>query len=573
MRRRQAIPLLTRLSRQKPITLFPNQVENYEESKRILLESPIGILMNNSKPGKGKSYVIAKLSQDPEFVDEATGEYMPIGVIGPLDVVNKWRRELIEPYGLNSAFEINYESLRSMRDRQPKHGLLDRIDKVTENGKKSVTFAPTTALDDLLKKGMLVIIDEFQHIKNKSQTREACRIIVRRCLELGTSRVIFISGSPYDKWEHVINFLQLVNFIRNPTLAVYHRERNRLDLRGAQELINVCKLYDSETTEHILQTCEYTHKTVGEKLCFQLYVDVIRPQIVSSMSSTESGNLDVKNGHFIMSEQNMAAVLGVINELAAATAYDPVKQTINSKRTNYTTINATLTKSENAKLDTFERLVRETLMKHGVAEDGDPTMPKVVVMLNYTAHIEEMAERLADLNPLILNGQIKPGRRSEIIRVFQEPSDRCRVLICNPLVCAEGIDLDDKDGHWPRYCFMSPNYRVTLIFQAASRFDRADTKSRGTVRIVYAKGGGHEQSILTALARKTEILNKTLPQQVEDGVVFPGDYDDETEGLVGKAPIVTPPRGQGVRNITEEEAKLIRPKRTIITPAPLAVQA
>ena len=112
---------------------------------------------------------------------------------------------------------------------------------------------------------------------------------------------------------------------------------------------------------------------------------------------------------------------------------------------------------------------------------------------------------------------------------FQVSSTEHRLLISNLKVASTGIDLDDKHGDYPRKCYASPNYIISDLHQLTRRFLRMDTKSTAVVRFVYGKCGRRETSILNALARKSTVLKETLPTQVENGVHFPGEYDEEVE--------------------------------------------
>jgi hypothetical protein len=172
---------------------------------------------------------------------------------------------------------------------------------------------------------------------------------------------------------------------------------------------------------------------------------------------------------------------------------------------------------ELAKCDAIARHAARVLAAHAVA--------KVIIGLNYHASIANVVAALRVAHPvLVLTGQVKQEARAPLIDRFQASNTEHRVLVCNMAVMEVGIDLDDKHGGFPRTCLYSPHYRATGLHQAIGRVHRTDTRSSATVHIVYGPRECAEKSVLSALTRKTRILKETLPGQVADGTVFPGDY-------------------------------------------------
>lgn len=504
----------------RKVVLYEHQIEHNKRCKEILMRPDGYILIDTSYQGGGKSYNAAALAQ---YFN------VPVGVISTITVISKWQNEIVGKYDLKCNFLLGYESLRSMKGNQPKHGLLVRHDTINEAGAAVLSFEPTEKLREMIRNGMLLIIDEFQHIKNISAQYLACRTVVKTILAMGgRSRVLMLSGSPFDKHEHTINFMRLANFIgERAPLSILDKLHGSTTLIGAKDLMKACARLNPELTDHVYRTCPHDHANVTQ-FCYRLFVEVIRPTICSSMPCVSSATLDAKNGFYNLTQGNMRKVISIIDDLGDVVKYDAVKKTI-EKKSNFTTVNAALMNTETAKNDELtERLIRETLKMEVTMPDGKPGYPKVVIMLNYIDNLLELMRKVSDLNPLLLYGSTPQARRPEIIDQFQESNNKYRVLICNPLVCAEGIDLDDKEGHFPRYVWISPNYRIGVIFQSASRFSRANTVSKATVRILYAKGCVRELAILDALARKTTVLSETLPDSVGK-LKFPGNYEDEIE--------------------------------------------
>lgn len=495
----------------------PHQVAHNERCKNIIARSHC--FVDTSAMGRGKTYNIFNIAQTYNF---------SIGLVAPVTVISEWER-VAKEHNVPIIFTIGYQSLRSMTGKQPKHGFLQRVDHRTENGAVHTTFEATDTFRNLVKQGFLLVFDEIQNIKNNSDQYKACKALAAACLdEGGKTRFALLSGSPYDKEEHVVNLLRLIGYIRHPNLFTYYKERAELKLFGAQELIDICRHYDKEGTDYVLATCPYDHKTVPH-LCYRLYLEVVQPLIVSAIPQKpgRGDNKDVKNGYYGMSDPAGRKYIQAINELGAAARYNPDTMMIDRKNANYGAITTALTHSEESKIEIFERLTRVELDKVWT-ENGQICKHKVVVFVNFINTITQLSMSLAEYNPLIMKGDTKQSDRGNIISEFQNNPER-RLLISITRVGGAGINLDDQVGDMPRFMLISPNYNILDIHQATGRIDRNNTKSKATIRIVYGKVGSKETSILNALARKSDVLRQTLAEQVQNGVKFPGDYMDEIE--------------------------------------------
>ncbi len=112
---------------------------------------------------------------------------------------------------------------------------------------------------------------------------------------------------------------------------------------------------------------------------------------------------------------------------------------------------------------------------------------KVVIVVNYTECITRAAQALAEFSPLILSGETTANERNRRVGLFQAPTAECRLLICNIGTMCCGIDLDDKDGRFPRRVFVCPTYKTISMYQMSLRFLRSvDTKSNTIIRYIYS---------------------------------------------------------------------------------------
>ena len=186
----------------KTLKLQPHQVEHFERIKNILLKNHCYIDL--SETGLGKTYIVMAIAMTFGF---------RLLVICPVIMISVWKK-IAEEYGV-SFIKINterkddaedgilsYESLRSTKNHQPKHGLLSR----SEDANGVSNFSATEKFTQIAKEGIFVVFDEVQKIKNSSDQYKACKTIAETCLEVGNqTRFALLSAMPVDKEIQIIN--------------------------------------------------------------------------------------------------------------------------------------------------------------------------------------------------------------------------------------------------------------------------------------------------------------------------------------------------------------------------------
>ncbi len=115
---------------------------------------------------------------------------------------------------------------------------------------------------------------------------------------------------------------------------------------------------------------------------------------------------------------------------------------------------------------------------------------KVVIMFNYTDNIKRAVKKLKAYSPIMINGTITGVARQKRLNLFQAPSLKHRLLVGNLSVLSTGIDLDDKDGRFPRFCVANANLNAIDLYQMGHRFRRIDTKSDALVQFVFGDDSG-----------------------------------------------------------------------------------
>ncbi len=506
---------------------FIDELLNYEEEELPLEETLIlqehqiphveklsNILENNycafdmSVMGAGKTYTTTALSMFLEFNH--------LIVICPASVEAKWNQ--MKRYGVNLTKVLSYGGLKSKKGFQPKHGLLSRIESP---GDDALVFLPTDELIQIVREGCLFVFDEAQNLKNDNSQFQACQTITNLVVNLGgTSRFILLSGTPIDKEDQSVNIMRLMGIIRSSRLYNYYPEDNRIKRIGAQELIDFCNKIDPVETRKFLAIHPFTRDKIRHN-CYLMFQRIVKKNLSAAMPSPVT-EIDCKNGYYkIEDSDDKADLVRGIESLQRSLQFSEKDESINITRDSFAGITKALIAIEAAKVMTMARIARKQLK-------ANPKC-KVGIFVNYTDSIVKLKEELIDFGPLSINGQTAKPARQTAIKKFQEENLKHRVFIANIQVASTGIDLDDKNGEFPRHAYISPSYRILDLHQLTRRFTRLDTKSVAHVRFFYGNVGRKETSILNSLARKTAVLKETLDQQAGEGILFPGEYAEDIE--------------------------------------------
>lgn len=500
----------------KNITLKSHQIEHFDRVDQIIQNNQC--YLDCSVMGSGKTYIAGGISS----------KYgLKMMVICPKSVMSVWH-DISSEYSLPLIDVISFETLRTNKNKQPKHPYLKRVDR--DSG---TAFFPTEVFEKLACDGILLILDEIHKIKNNNDQYKACKALANACLpgptssgqdNMGHSRFALLSGSPFDKEEHVVNLLRLIGYIRHPKLFTYNKDLMEIHLYGMGELIKGCESFDLEKTNKIREQYPIDHHNINER-CYLLFIKILKDHIVSSMPPPEiSSQKDVANGYYLINRQSENDLNEHIDLLSTAAKYNIKTLEADKKNADWGAITRALYLIETDKISILVRVAKKHLQ--------DDSNCKVLLYVSYKNTIASLQKALYEFQPLIMHGETKEKNRKEITQLFQSPPDKSpRILIANIRVGGEGISLDDQVGNSPRYMFIVPNYSILSLHQATGRIYRQGTQSKATVRFVYGQinNGKREMSIINSLIRKKKVLREILDKQVTSGIKFPGEYPDFVE--------------------------------------------
>lgn len=505
-------PNLSKYTKKKDvvdIVLLDSQIECVKANIKTLESNPWA--MNSSKMGAGKTVMTAYIQQHFKF------PYMI--VVCPASLEENWKLEASK-YGLPLTMILTYEALAGKKEGTLAHGLLE-----AEKGTRMM-YNVSTMFKDMCKKGVFVVFDEMQKLKNTTNNQEASAALIKYInIESELSRVIYLSGSPFDKEEQIVGFLRYNSIIKHRNMYIKD-EYGNITYKGLQDLIEYCNKLDNVETDYIKSDQHYAYinnKSLAQKFAAKLYYDVIQPHMTSAAPVPKNiHKLDATNAYFNMTkggELNLKLAIESLRNSAGFNEYGHITPGV----VNLGAIVNALVAIEHAKIEIFERYAKNILQENPTA--------KVCIMVNYKEAVNCLKLSLGAYNPLIMDGSVPKGKRGEIISKFQEYNTNHRVIISNIVVTSTGLNLDDTHGNFPRYFLISPGYNAMILHQATFRGLRPYTKSVPHVRYVFGKCGVIENRILDALQRKRDVMKSSVKKQIsfDSSFKFPGEYENWTE--------------------------------------------
>lgn len=510
-----------------PILLYPSQIKHKDHLEKILEKNPFALDL--SMLGTGKTYTSSKIFTENNFKH--------LIVIAPVSVKTKWKY-MEKEHGINIYKSISFCELRSIRFKQPKHGLLLRKDYMTNVTQKDgsirqiekTSFTCTQKYLDLIEEGVLLVIDEIQNIKNINDQLYACKELIKpivKNFKNNNSRILLLSGSPIDKKVQTIHLFKSLNIMNEDRLSVYNPKTYSIMWRGMKEIedyfiqhFGLDKVNNIKNSLTYFAYYGYINDRELEEYCYKLFQQLFKKYCSHAMLPLDIKTTIIKqNAFYNFTVNNVKLLIKGIKLLKKATRYNHNDGTINHGTDGIAalrSIQRALTMIETSKIECLARVAKQQL---------STTNKKIVICVNYIATIDDLLEDLKDYNPLRLDGSLSAKKRLEVLEKFQLPNHEYRVLIGNLTVCSTGIDLDDQHGKFPRLCLVSPNYNTISLYQLSHRFQRANTKSDAIIHFVFGNLETTELPILNALAKKSNIMKEITKEQSKHGIIFPGDYE------------------------------------------------
>ncbi len=463
------------------IQLYPFQLDSFNFMNERL-DKQFSI-MNVSPTGAGKTVTILAIA--------AYRQLIPF-VVAPAGIEETWKDELTR-YGFTTYHFMSYSKLGGKKE-MINHPYLTKSGKV---------YYATDYLRQLIQYGILIILDESHLAKNaKSNNLHACHTLTRTVMETASrSRIVLMSATPYDKVHFSESMLKMLGIVYDEKMYIYDKVEQKYIYQGIKELIHTCKQVDKSQTDIILSKySQMTNKTIPN-ICHLLFVNVIKPLYVSRIDPVFPTQILAYNGFYKVSPETQVKLSKIVGRIKDITGYNNGHV---SGKIDYGELNIALHELERAKMEIAYRVIYSLL-------SSSPNT-KVILYLRYHDTTEMMLTWLGQFRPLLLNGQIAPKKRAKVVKLFQEPNDKCRLIIGHPVAGGAGLSLDDRDGNWPRVMFIMPDYRLLETTQAMGRIRRVTSRSNGLVMFFYSIGQRVEANIMRSLMDKTAIVRDVIDE-------------------------------------------------------------
>ncbi len=547
---------------------MPHQVDHVQRLSRTL--DRFRFALDLSALGAGKTYCATKLCESRTIPN--------VVVVAPLTVIPKWQH-MQNQHGLPLVDAISYCSLRSVKCKQPKHGFLNREDRVTEHevdGNLEKTertfFHSTEKWRKLVNEGVLLVVDEIQNVKNVSSqflsVKEMMRDILDHTDESNKSRVLLLSGTPVDKTEQAVNLYRALGIVKAHSLGHFNPQTRRCEAKGFRQVVRFHEglvvsdeitaqisgsidhalIVASSYEAHQYDVAKFSRRDFFSDALYRLFRDVFIPVIAARMPPVASTNVVHKFNAFyrVKNDDAMRLLATAVARLCSSVGYDDANNTValanltaTDRARTFQQIARAMQMIETAKIPIFIRAAREAL-------ERNPNQ-KVAILLNYSDSIVDIAEALKDFSPVIVRGSTSVRNRAFALERFQRPDTKYRLFIGNLSCVSTGVDLDDKDGRFPRLGLVSPNYSTITLHQLTYRFLRADTRSDPHVHFVFGRElingkivrGLTELNVLNCLARKSKVMKEVSSASSsgsaasssvdESQMLYPGEFPNWTE--------------------------------------------
>lgn len=486
--------------------------DDQERHLKVILRilDKFGFTLNNSALSSGKSYISMAVFKELKLKH--------IIYVGTLTMIEEIK-ELFEEFNVPTNHLYTFQGLRTIKNKQPKHGFLTRHDDAKTG---DITFKVTSKLRKLIREGVLLIADEIQYVRNDDSLQcIALAEIEKAIIEYkGPSKVMELSGLLGGKGEYYLNMCNRFRIIKNSKLFITHKDTGNTELLGAQELVDFCMNLNPALTKQIIENKPFKGKNVPE-VCFDLYTEIVQDHISDSMPPPESSvNIDCKNGYYNLSAKDLEYLDRAIGNFKEASGFDSSTGNINPKNTCWSMVTKSLRHIEISKINIF--------ISNAIKDLKANPNAKVCIGLNYNISVDLISKALSKYGVLVLCGKVQGKKRKTIMKKFNEPNTIYRVLVANIKVVNCGIKLDDRNGNYPRFIYGSSSFFFIECHQFSRRFVRGrESLSNAKLRFVYGQITSLERAILKALASHTEVCIRTSKKQVENGIKFPGEYEDE----------------------------------------------
>ena len=503
------------------IVLTSDQTEDFIRTIGITDQHPV--VLNTSPTGSGKTVLVM------EFLRRRNIK-RAIVVCNNSVQVDHWEA-FKERYNAPIVLIISYDTLRGSKT------------VLTQDGRRMVVngllykdlddnFYPSEIFMQWVEEGLCLISDECHSIKNDRAKTSAFKALSRyitirsmtQPYPLNKSWTYFLSMTPFDKPEHCVNFLFTCGIIRGTEL--YNRESDTPS--GIIDLYNYCRYFNLEKTNSVWGLYDVKSNNVNE-VAYRLTAEVFL-RLISTFCRNSQHDYKSKQSIYY-SYSDIPPEAHIMMKKALNMIKAPVKtQQIQGQEQK---VSDQLDQQISSQFETISMgqdieekngVIYGTITYHTVKTyyilvpliyyllQNVPNV-KILVFLDYKESVNIIMHCLSMYNPVKITGDVGCTRekRKEIINKFNEPNLDIRILVFISQIGSDSIELDDRDGRFPRIGLGFPDFYYSRFFQCPGRLYRRFTESNSIFLWCLVNTDEYqEESVFKSTNDKTIVMQETL---------------------------------------------------------------
>ena len=508
----QNIPVQAPPQKQE-LTLHPHQLVHVESISEILKKRKGYI--DVSSMGTGKTYALAAIALKFNI------RFLVLCLKpAPWDKLQKDinLRDLYMGY-------ITLGKLTSGKEESSR-GYLKRFEvpkKVIKGGieviEYDIYFVATQKWADECTRGIMLVVDEAQSVKNKgSQRTDAVKCMFNTLNSVdGPSRYALLSATLFDKIEHAKSFVMTTGFVTSNEMLVPLTGGGN-EPTGLAELVANCYAIDPATTNSIIGRYGTPNGLNINAIVYDLYISVIHINMAVEMPDP----LPFRKfrGFFKMSRrEDIQEFDRLVEQLRDETGYDETTNTFRNQ-VDLAQLKTVMMKTELTLVHDMCRVQNEWLVNNPGG--------KVVFFVMYKEQIiDKIKDTMTELGHrcITITGDTRPSERLGKRQQFLN-GETFNVLVTTLQTSAEAISLKDEYGNHPINTLCTPNFYAILTHQASSRSNRLEQLSLPYFYLFYPaqRLAGILMRILEKQGEKGGIIMSTRMRNSSKVSEMPGGY-------------------------------------------------
>lgn len=356
--------------------------------------------------------------------------------------------------------------------------------------------------------------DEAHVVRNINTAMNAASICLTSEFRKRSYPIFFSSGTLGNTVGHAISAMILQGMILP----------GKMDYDHCKKLISWCMLKDPIRSSRIIEREDLSKAAGVREVCYHLYCDVVLPNVSSRMRSFNANAKFVPNDLLLMVDpETYSKVEDIIEEMRLIAESGENVEASGEFRQRQRFL-------EYIKLPYIMEYARKNVLTNPNA--------KLLISYNYIKSGKFLEDEMSSDLPVInIYGEVKTRERRDMIQTFNLENNDYRVMVFSMKTMNSGVNLQDKNGNFPRTMFILPSHHYLDAAQVAKRTHRVDSMSDSQVLMPYfcnrETGKICEIDFYNKMTQKSHNLKRQTNSSVihspkgleeEEDTLLPGNY-------------------------------------------------